>query len=101
MISKKERTREVFEAILEKINQKDEMNFRVEQVLQQAQSVNGLICLLWIYFVKGIPEMIEIATSKVREENKKSKHSRHASSGKMYLYDILEIKKETSKSCQE
>lgn len=25
---------------------------------------------------------------------------RHASSGKLYLYDILEIKKETSKSCQ-
>lgn len=30
MISKKERTREVFEAILEKINQKDEMNFQKE-----------------------------------------------------------------------
>lgn len=26
---------------------------------------------------------------------------RHASSGKKYLYDIMEIKKETSKSCQE
>ena len=26
---------------------------------------------------------------------------RHASSGKLYLYDVLEIKKETSKSCQE
>lgn len=26
---------------------------------------------------------------------------RHAASGKMYLYDVLEIKKETSKSCQE
>ena len=26
---------------------------------------------------------------------------RHASSGKMYLYDVLEIKKETGKSCQE
>lgn len=26
---------------------------------------------------------------------------RHASSGKKYLYDVLEIKKETSKSCQE
>lgn len=25
---------------------------------------------------------------------------RHAASGKKYLYDILEIKKETSKSCQ-
>ena len=86
---------------------------------------------------QAIPEMIEIATSKVYEENKKNKHSRHAkngwyrydtrfalpvyqengeldrynvfsarllirhaSSGKMYLYDVLEIKKETSKSCQ-
>ena len=26
---------------------------------------------------------------------------RHASSGKMYLYNVLDIKKETSKSCQE
>ena len=26
---------------------------------------------------------------------------RHASSGKKYLYDLMEIKKETSKSCQE
>lgn len=26
---------------------------------------------------------------------------RHAASGKMYLYDVLGIKKETSKSCQE
>ena len=26
---------------------------------------------------------------------------RHASSGKKYLYDVMEIKKETSKSCQE
>lgn len=87
---------------------------------------------------QAIPEMIEIATSKDGEENKKNKHSRHAkngwyrydtrfalpvygdaneierynvfsarllirhaASGKMYLYDILEIKKETSKSCQE
>lgn len=74
--------------------------------------------------------MIEIATSKTYENNKKNKHSkhgwyrydtrfalpvysvngdierynvftariliRHASSGKMYLYDVLEIKKETS-----
>ena len=81
--------------------------------------------------------MIEIATSKTYENNKKDKHRRqakngwyrydsrfalpvygdngeierynifsarllirHASSGKMYLYDVLEIKKETSKSCQ-
>ena len=87
---------------------------------------------------QAIPEMIEIATSKTYEDNKKNKHSRHAkngwyrydtrfalpvydengnldrynvfsarilirhaASGKMYLYDVLEIKKETSKSCQE
>lgn len=86
---------------------------------------------------QAIPEMIEIATSKSFEANKKNKHSRHAkngwyrydtrfalpvysdnneverynvftarllirhaASGKLYLYDILEIKKETSKSCQ-
>ena len=86
---------------------------------------------------QAIPEIIEIATSKTEEENKKKKHSRnakngwyrydtrfalpvygesgeverynvfsvrllirHAASGKMYLYDVLEIKKETSKPCQ-
>ena len=86
---------------------------------------------------QGIPEMIEIATNGVFEENRKKKHGRdaqngwyryetrfgipvygddgkvggynifyarllirHASSGKKYLYDIIEIKKETSKSCQ-
>lgn len=86
---------------------------------------------------QGLPEMIEIATSKEYERNKKSKHARnakkgwyrfetrfalpvygnrgdverynvfyarllirHAASGKMYLYDITEIKKETGKSCQ-
>ena len=87
--------------------------------------------------VQGLPEMIEIATNGVFEENRKKKHNRdaqngwyrydtrfalpiygedgeverynvfkarllirHASSGKKYLYDVLEIKKETSKSCQ-
>lgn len=86
---------------------------------------------------QAIPEMIEIATDGVFEENHKLKHSRdakngwyrydtrfaipvysedgeierynifhgrllirHASSGKKYLYDILEIKKETGRSCQ-
>lgn len=86
---------------------------------------------------QAIPEMIEIATSGVFENNRKAKHGRsaqngwyrydtrfalpiygengelerynvfyarllirHASSGKKYLYDIMEIKKETSKSCQ-
>ena len=82
---------------------------------------------------QAIPEMIEIATSKTFEDNKKNKHSRHAKNGwyrydtrfavpkynnggeltgysifkgrmvirhaqdnKLYLYDILRIKKETS-----
>ena len=86
---------------------------------------------------QAIPEMIEIATNGVFEENRKAKHGRnakngwyrydtrfalpvygedgnierynifrgrllirHASSGRKYLYDILEIKKETGKSCQ-
>ena len=83
---------------------------------------------------QGLPEMIEIASDKQYEENKKSKHSRNAKLGwyryesrfalpvfndsgevqrynvfhvlmlmrhsrdnRMYLYDIMEIKKETSK----
>ena len=99
--------------------------------------IKGTIAKAKANAVQAIPEMIEIATSKVYEENKKNKHSRHAkngwyrydtrfalpvyqdngeldrynvfsarllirhaSSGKMYLYDVLEIKKETSKSCQ-
>ena len=86
---------------------------------------------------QAIPEMIEIATNGIFEENRKAKHERgakngwyrydtrfalpvygedgnvqrynifrgrllirYASSGKKYLYDILEIKKETGKSCQ-
>ena len=86
---------------------------------------------------QAIPEIIEIASNGVFEENRKAKHGRdaqngwyrydtrfalpvygedgnierynifrgrllirHASSGKKYLYDILEIKKETGKSCQ-
>ena len=85
---------------------------------------------------QAIPEIIEIASNGVFEENRKAKHGRdakngwyrydtrfalpvygedgnierynifrgrllirHASSGKKYLYDILEIKKETGKSC--
>lgn len=99
--------------------------------------IKGTVAKAKANAVQAIPEMIEIATSKVYEENKKNKHSRHAkngwyrydtrfalpvyqdngeldrynvfsarllirhaSSGKMYLYDVLEIKKETSKSCQ-
>ena len=86
---------------------------------------------------QAIPEMIEIASNGIFEENRKPKHGRdakngwyrydtrfalpvygddgnverynifrgrilirYASSGKKYLYDILEIKKETGKSCQ-
>ena len=86
---------------------------------------------------QAIPEMIEIASNGVFEENRKAKHGRdakngwyrydtrfalpvygddgnverynifqgrllirHSSNGKKYLYDILEIKKETGKSCQ-
>lgn len=82
---------------------------------------------------QGLPEMIEIATGKQFEENRKNKHNkdakygwyryesrfalpvftesgaverynvfhalmlmRHASDDKIYLYDIMEIKKETS-----
>lgn len=87
--------------------------------------------------VQALPEMIEIASNGVFEENRKKKHSRdakfgwyrydtrfalpvydnngeierynifrarllikHSASGKKYLYDVMEIKKETSKSCQ-
>ena len=86
---------------------------------------------------QAIPEMIEIASNGIFEDNRKPKHGRvakngwyrydtrfalpvygedgnverysifrgrilirHASGGKKYLYDILEIKKETGKSCQ-
>ena len=100
--------------------------------------IKGTIAKAKANAVQAIPEMIEIATSKTFEDNKKNKHSRHAkngwyrydtrfalpvydengdverynvfsarilirhaSSGKMYLYDVLKIKKETSKSCQE
>ena len=100
--------------------------------------IKGTIAKAKANATQAIPEMIEIATSKTFEDNKKNKHSRHAkngwyrydtrfalpvydengdverynlfsarllirhaSSGKMYLYDVLDIKKETSKSCQE
>ena len=100
--------------------------------------IKGTIAKAKANAAQAIPEMIEIATSKTFEDNKKNKHSRHAkngwyrydtrfavpvydengdverynlfsarllirhaASGKMYLYDVLDIKKETSKSCQE
>lgn len=99
--------------------------------------IKGTVAKAKANAAQAIPEIIEIATSKTVEENKKEKHSRnakngwyrydtrfalpvydesgeverynvfsarllirHAASGKMYLYDVLEIKKETSKSCQ-
>ena len=92
--------------------------------------MKGMIVKAKANAAQAIPEMIEIATSKTFEDNKKNKHSRHAkhgwyrydtrfalpvydengevgrynvfsarllirhaSSGKMYLYDVLEIKK--------
>lgn len=100
--------------------------------------IKGTIAKAKANAAQAIPEMIEIATSKSFQDNKKYKHSRHAkngwycydtrfalpvydgngnierynvfsarllirhaASGKMYLYDVLGIKKETSKSCQE
>lgn len=100
--------------------------------------IKGTVAKAKVNAAQAIPEMIEIATSKTYEDNKKNKHSRHAkngwyrydtrfalpvydengdldrynvfcarllirhaASGKMYLYDVLEIKKETSMSCQE
>ena len=99
--------------------------------------IKGIVAKAKVNAAQAIPEIIEIATSKTVEENKKEKHSRnakngwyrydtrfalpvygesgeverynvfsarllirHAASGKMYLYDVLEIKKETSKPCQ-
>ena len=99
--------------------------------------IKGAVAKAKANAAQAIPEIIEIATSKTAEENKKDKHSRnakngwyrydtrfalpvydesgeverynvfsarllirHAASGKMYLYDVLEIKKETSKPCQ-
>ena len=99
--------------------------------------IKGTVAKAKASAAQAITEIIEIATSKTVEENKKEKHSRnakngwyrydtrfalpvydesgeverynvfsarllirHAASGKMYLYDVLEIKKETSKPCQ-
>lgn len=92
--------------------------------------IKGAVAKAKANAAQAIPEIIEIATSKTAEENKKEKHSRnakngwyrydtrfalpvydesgeverynvfsarllirHAASGKMYLYDVLEIKK--------
>ena len=99
--------------------------------------IKGTVAKAKANAAQAIPEIIEIATSKTVEENKKEKHSRnakngwyrydtrfalpvydesgeverynlfsarllirHAATGKMYLYDVLEIKKETIKPCQ-
>ena len=45
---------------------------------------------------QGVPELIEIATGKEFKENVKAKHSKDAKDGKLYLYDFVNIKKETS-----
>jgi len=51
---------------------------------------------------QGLPEMIEIAKEKKFKQNFKEKHDkdakyvRHAFDDKLYLYDIMNIKKETS-----
>ncbi len=44
---------------------------------------------------QGIPELIEIAEGKYFKKNNAEKHRRNAKNG-WYLYDILDIKKETS-----
>ena len=112
-------------------NIRDEAELNQLLVLANMESYNAILA------TQAIPEMIEIATNGVFEENRKAKHGRdakngwyrydtrfalpvygddgnierynifrgrllirHASSGKKYLYDILEIKKETGKSCQ-
>ena len=45
---------------------------------------------------QGIPELLKIATNELHEENRKEKHEKNAKYGEMYLYDIMNIKKETS-----
>ena len=56
---------------------------------------------------QGIREMVEIATNRVYRENHKDKTEKnniysaclvvnHATNGKMYLYDVVNIKKEAS-----
>ncbi|MDE5780651.1 MAG: hypothetical protein K2I03_04140 [Lachnospiraceae bacterium] len=54
--------------------------------------------------VQGVRELVEIASDKTFRENHKEKHNSDAgngwyyctSSGKMYLYDLVDIKKEAS-----
>lgn len=48
--------------------------------------IKGTVAKAKANAAQAIPEMIEIATSKVYEENKKNKHSRHARNG-WYRYD--------------
>ena len=101
------------------------------------KTLKGTVAKAKANAVQGLPELIEIATEREFEENKKRKHSRNAKNGwyryktkfalpvmsesgkieryniftakllvrcaidgKKYLYDVMEIKKETSKSCQ-
>ena len=48
----------------------------------------------------AIPELIQTATNGEYQENFKKKHDKNAKNGKKYLYDILAVKKETSKPQQ-
>ncbi len=105
-------------------------SWKQRRVESTEEDIKGTIVKAKANAAQAIPEMIEIATSKTFEDNKKNKHSRHAkngwyrydtrfalpvydengeierynvfsarllirhaSSGKMYLYDVLEIKK--------
>lgn len=51
--------------------------------------------------VSGLPEIIETASGSHFRKNQELKHKRHANDGKRYLYDIIDIKKETSNSLGE
>ncbi|MDE6419906.1 MAG: hypothetical protein K2K87_05180 [Lachnospiraceae bacterium] len=45
---------------------------------------------------QGIMEMLEIATEKRFREYHKEKHTQSAENGKLYLYDLVDIKREAS-----
>lgn len=51
--------------------------------------------------VSGLPQIIETASGSHFRKNQELKHKRHANDGKRYLYDIIDIKKETSNSLGE
>lgn len=87
MISKKERTREVFEAILEKINQKDEMNFQKEMevgvsavdildraLMQMRDEIVNVILYayqgirMWSRIIKMSPVVFDSITNHIRKQ---------------------------------